>query len=154
MVSLLPEDIADDLPVEEVSTGNRILIIPVKDLAATGRANGNVNLLRNFFSNNDCIGPYLFTRQTVSSNAVVHTRFLAAHMGIPEDAATGSAAGPLTAYLLKYNLFGNKFEIENEQGLEMGRPSKILMHGEIEGDRYVIKTGGTCAYAGKGEFII
>ena len=114
----------------------------------------NLNLLRNFFSNSDCVGPYLFTRETESGNAAVHTRFLAAHMGIPEDAATGSAAGPLTAYLLKHKVFGNEFEIENEQGLEMGRPSRILMHGEIQGDRHVIKIGGTCAHAGRGEFTI
>jgi len=154
LVSLLPEDIAEDLPVEEVSTGNNILIVPVKSLAAMQRANGNMNRMQDFFHRNDAMAPYLFTRETVNRNAAVHTRLLAAHMGIPEDAATGSAAGPLTAYLLKYNLFGSKFSIENEQGLEMGRPSKILMGGEIKDAKYIIKVGGACAYAGRGEFII
>ena len=154
MVSLLPEDIADDLPIEEVSTGNNIVIIPVKNLAVINRANGHVNKLRNFFDTHNAEAPYLFTRETENNNAGVHTRFLAAHMGITEDAATGSAAGSLTAYLLKYNLFGNAFNIINEQGLEMGRPSQIMMHGEIEHGRYVIKIGGTCVYAGKGEFCL
>ena len=45
-------------------------------------------------------------------------------------------------------------KIMNEQGVEMGRPSKILMSGEVSGGKYIIKIGGTCAYAGRGSFTI
>jgi trans-2,3-dihydro-3-hydroxyanthranilate isomerase len=90
----------------------------------------------------------------VNADAKVHTRLFAPHLGVIEDAATGAAAGPLTAYLLKHDVFGSCFEIQNEQGIEMGRPSKILMKGEIKDNRYMIKTGGACAYVGRGEFTI
>jgi trans-2,3-dihydro-3-hydroxyanthranilate isomerase len=154
LVGLEADDIAGNLPVQTVFTGNSILIVPVKSLEVMGRVNGNVNRMEEFFRRSDAMAPYLFTLETVNKSAAVHTRLPAGHMGIPEDPATGSAAGPLTAYLLKYGVFGNKFKIENEQGLEMGRPSTILMDGEIRGGRYIIKIGGACAYAGKGEFAV
>lgn len=154
LINVSPEDISDDLPVEEVSTGNNMLIIPIKSLAAIQGADGNVNNLKRFYAGRNAVGPYLFTLETINPNARVHTRFFAAHLGIIEDAATGSAAGPLTAYLLKYNVFGKSFKIENEQGIEMGRPSKILMKGEIKENKYTIKIGGKCVYIGQGEFTI
>lgn len=154
LVGLSAEDIADDLPIEDVSTGNRMLMVPVKSLAAMGRASGQVNQMSSFFEKSGAFAPYLFTLETVSKQAGVHTRFFVGHIGIIEDAATGSAAGPLTAYLLKHKVFDSSFAIENEQGLEMGRPSRILMQGEFRDNRYVIKIGGNCAYVGRGEFEI
>lgn len=154
LVGLSPEDIADNLPVEEVSTGNNFLIIPVKNLSAIQRASGNVNKLSEFFNNGACLAPYLFTLETNDRESKVHTRLFGAHMGIIEDPATGSAAGPLTAYLLKYDVFGNEFEIQNEQGIEMGRPSKIMMKGELKDNRYTIMVGGKCACVGRGQFEI
>jgi trans-2,3-dihydro-3-hydroxyanthranilate isomerase len=151
---LSPEDIADNLPVEEVSTGINVLIIPVKNLSAIQRASGHVNNLNRFFQEKDSLAPYLFTLETLSASAKVHTRFFAPHLGVIEDAATGAAAGPLTAYLLRYGVFGKNFEIQNEQGIEMGRPSRILMKGEIKDNVYTIKVGGTCAYVGRGEFTV
>lgn len=154
LINLSPEDISDDLPVEEVDTGNNILIVPVKNLAAVRQASGNVNNLINFFSRGTAFVPYIFTLETESEQASVHTRLFAAHLGIIEDAATGSAAGPLTAYLLKYRVLGDSFNIRNEQGLEMGRPSIILMQGEVKENTYSIKIGGTCACVGRGQFTI
>jgi trans-2,3-dihydro-3-hydroxyanthranilate isomerase len=154
LVNLTAEDISDDLPMEEVSTGNKVLIVPVKSLAAVQRASGDTDKLIRFYEESGTHAPYIFTRETVNKRAKIHSRFFAPHLGIIEDAATGSAAGPLTGYLLKHKVFGKSFEILNEQGLEMGRPSKILMSGEVKGGKYIIKIGGTCAYAGKGSFVI
>lgn len=153
LVDLASDDISDVLPVEEVSTGNRVLIIPVSSLEATKHAQGNVTNMRKFFRG-DLVGPYLFSLETTDANVNVHTRFFAPHLGILEDPATGSAAGPLVGYLLKHRVFGEKFEIRNEQGVEMGRPSLIVMRGSLDGGRYSIEIGGRCVYVGKGEFEI
>ena len=153
LVSLRADDLMKELPVEDVSTGNRMLILPVRTLDAVGRAEGNVHLLKQYFGTRNA-GPYLFTFETTRREAKVHTRFFAPHLGIMEDAATGSAAGPLTAYLLKHGVFGDRFEIINEQGIEMDRPSHIHMKGEKRGDEYVIKIGGRCVLVGTGEFLI
>ncbi len=154
LIGLAPEDISDDLPVEEVSTGNTILIVPVKNLAAMQKAVCNVNKLEYFFANKRFLGPYLFTFETINPESKVHTRFFAPLLGIIEDPATGSAAGPLTGYFLKYNVFGTKFEIQNEQGYEMGRPSHILMRGDTIDGRYLVKVGGTCHYVGRSVFVL
>jgi len=153
LVSLSPDDLIGELPLEEVSTGNRMLMIPVRTLDAARRAEGNVHLLKHFFGQRNA-GPYLFTFETTRSDAKVHTRFFAPHLGIMEDPATGSAAGPLTAYLLKHNVFGDRFDILNEQGVEMNRPSMIRMKGEKNDSGYVIKIGGRCVYVGIGEFLV
>lgn len=152
LVNLSPNNISEDFPVEEVSTGNKMLIIPIKDLKSIQQAEGNASGLTKFCKKHGVIGPYLFTLQTTNMTARVHTRFLAPHMGILEDAATGSAAGPLTGYLLKHDVFGRSFEIINEQGIEMGRPSQIHMRGMLNNDEYIIEIGGQCAYVGQGEF--
>jgi trans-2,3-dihydro-3-hydroxyanthranilate isomerase len=154
LVGILPDDIPDDFPVEEVSTGNNIMIIPVTTLSAVKKAQGNVNKLKLFFKDKQSIAPYLFTRETILPESRIHSHFFATHFGIMEDTATGSAAGPLTGYLLKHNVFGSSFEIQNEQGIEMGRASKILMKGKRKDNQDIVKIGGMCAYAGKGNFKI
>ena len=65
--------------------------------------------------------------------------------GIPEDPATGSASGPLGAYLLRHSLVTRTPEIPivSEQGTKMGRQSFIhirLRPGE--GDAVAIEVGG------------
>ena len=59
---------------------------------------------------------------------------------LSEDAATGSAAGCLLAYLLKYT--GPKVTATVEQGFQMGRKSYIYLDGEVSGNNYRIGVGG------------
>ena len=54
-------------------------------------------------------------------------------LGISEDPATGSASGPLGAYLLKYGL-AQGGDMVSEQGFEMGRPSFIHIEVRRSGD--------------------
>lgn len=154
LIGLLPEDISDDWPIEEVSTGNTILLVPIRNLSSIRKATGIVNEITDFIANNKSIAPYLFTLDTENKESKIHTRLFAPHLGIIEDPATGSAAGPLTAYLLKYNIFGKKFEIQNEQGIEIKRPSKILMRGSLDDRKFNIEIGGKCHVMGQSEFNI
>jgi trans-2,3-dihydro-3-hydroxyanthranilate isomerase len=54
---------------------------------------------------------------------------------VTEDAATGSAAGPLAVHLARYGLvlFGKQIEIL--QGVEMGRPSRMFARAEGTGEQ-------------------
>jgi trans-2,3-dihydro-3-hydroxyanthranilate isomerase len=54
------------------------------------------------------------------------TRMFAPAAGIPEDPATGSAAGPLALHLARHGLIEWGQEITIEQGAELGRPSELL----------------------------
>ena len=51
------------------------------------------------------------------------TRMFSPAYGVVEDAATGSAAGPLAIHLARHGLAGWGQDIEIEQGVELGRPS-------------------------------
>jgi trans-2,3-dihydro-3-hydroxyanthranilate isomerase len=53
------------------------------------------------------------------------TRMFAPADGVPEDPATGSAAGPLAVHLLRHGLIASGEEIEISQGAEIGRPSTL-----------------------------
>jgi trans-2,3-dihydro-3-hydroxyanthranilate isomerase len=80
--------------------------------------------------------------------------FVPAH-GVPEDAATGSAAGPLAVHLARHGRIGFGEEIEISQGVEMGRPSKL--YARVDGteariDRVAV--GGSAVVVARGEFRI
>lgn len=53
------------------------------------------------------------------------TRMFAPAAGVPEDPATGSAAGPLALHLARHGLIDWGQEITIEQGAELGRPSEL-----------------------------
>jgi len=55
--------------------------------------------------------------------------------GVVEDAATGSAAGPLAIHLARHALAGWGRDIEIEQGVELGRHSLMRAQAEGRGDR-------------------
>jgi trans-2,3-dihydro-3-hydroxyanthranilate isomerase len=80
--------------------------------------------------------------------------FVPAH-GVPEDAATGSAAGPLALHLARHGRIAFGEEIEIVQGVEMGRPSKLF--ARVEGsDAEIgrIAVGGSAVTVARGEFRI
>lgn len=54
------------------------------------------------------------------------TRMFSPAYGVVEDAATGSAAGPLAIHAARHGLAGYGQELEILQGVEMGRPSRML----------------------------
>jgi trans-2,3-dihydro-3-hydroxyanthranilate isomerase len=54
------------------------------------------------------------------------SRMFAPAAGIPEDPATGSAAGPLALHLARHGLIDWGQEITIEQGVEVGRPSELI----------------------------
>lgn len=60
------------------------------------------------------------------------TRMFAPADGIPEDAATGSAAGPLALHLARHNLIPWGTQIHISQGMEIGRPSSLF--AKVVGD--------------------
>jgi trans-2,3-dihydro-3-hydroxyanthranilate isomerase len=75
------------------------------------------------------VGVFIFTVEKPPSGADVHGRMFGPALGIVEDPATGAASGPLGAYLLRHGKSRPDSERETrirlEQGVEMGRPSRI-----------------------------
>jgi len=70
-----------------------------------------------------------------------------------EDAATGSAAGPIACHLARHGKISWGEEIVLEQGVEMGRPS--ILHARAEGRDGTIdavEVGGSAVVVARGEF--
>jgi trans-2,3-dihydro-3-hydroxyanthranilate isomerase len=81
------------------------------------------------------------------------TRMFAPGDGVPEDPATGSAAGPLALHLARHGRIAFGDEIEISQGAEIARPSKL--YARVEGTRdgvQAVEVGGSAVIVARGEF--
>jgi trans-2,3-dihydro-3-hydroxyanthranilate isomerase len=73
--------------------------------------------------------------------------------GVAEDAATGSAAGPLAVHLARHGRIAWGEQIEIHQGAEIGRPSTLYALAEGDGDRVTrVVVGGSAVTVARGEF--
>jgi trans-2,3-dihydro-3-hydroxyanthranilate isomerase len=73
--------------------------------------------------------------------------------GVGEDAATGSAAGPLAVHVARHGVVPWGTEIEVEQGAEIGRPSRLYARAEGSGDVVSsVVVGGSAVTVARGEF--
>jgi trans-2,3-dihydro-3-hydroxyanthranilate isomerase len=81
------------------------------------------------------------------------TRMFLPRQGIPEDPATGSAAGPLAIHLARHGRIAFGDQIRISQGAEIDRPSTLFAAAEGEGDRIDrVVVGGSAVIVARGEF--
>jgi len=83
----------------------------------------------------------------------VRTRMFAPALGVPEDPATGSAAGPLGVHLLRSGRLAAGERLALRQGQEIGRPA--VLHVRIEGTPERIErvaVGGSAVIVARGRF--
>ena len=111
-IGLEPDDLGSDLPVQTVSTGLPRTIVPVRDAERLPRAQRDGRALEQAVAASGDEGLYLFA---VTDEGAPARMFDAGH-GIGEDPATGSAAGPLGAYLAEHGLAGMPGSIVVRQG--------------------------------------
>ena len=131
MAGLSAADADPELPVQVVSTGAPQVIVPVADPSALARAVPDYDAIGALLAVHDAIVFYLvhLDGSKVRARSFLRT----AEMG--EDPATGAAAGPLAAYAARR--LGVE-AVEIDQGVEMGRPSRL--RAAVEGDR--VRVGG------------
>ncbi len=83
----------------------------------------------------------------------VKTRMFMLDVGIAEDPATGSAAGPLAVHLARWGVIPWGEEITIAQGAEIGRPSTLYARARGEGDVVAsVEVGGSAVVVARGEF--
>jgi trans-2,3-dihydro-3-hydroxyanthranilate isomerase len=81
------------------------------------------------------------------------TRMFGGSLGVPEDPATGSAAGPLAVHLALHGRIPFGTQIEIRQGAEIGRPSRL--YARVEGSPATIEhvyVGGSAVTVASGEY--
>jgi trans-2,3-dihydro-3-hydroxyanthranilate isomerase len=83
------------------------------------------------------------------------TRMFAPAFGVDEDPATGSAAGPLACHVARHGLVPWGEELVIEQGIEVGRPSRLVARAE-GGDGRIdrVEVGGSAVVVARGEFAL
>lgn len=157
MLSLNADDLIDGLPVQAVTSGVPFTLIPIKSLDAIRRVRVRLDLWEELLKDSPAPHIFTFTPEVEQRGSTVHSRMFAPAMGIPEDPATGAAAGPLGAYLLRYGLVTPDAaqRMTNEQGFEMGRPSiiRISVTGTPEHITRVT-IGGVSVFMGKGTLYV
>ena len=144
-LNLTQDDISTDLPFEVVSTGLDYLIIPVKDDVSLLKSKIITNNFENLLSKVNAKFVYVFNPQNIECRTWDN-------LGNVEDVATGSAAGPLCAYLIKHGRLNNGKKIKINQGKYVGRPSVITAWMEKESSE--IKIEGDVTFLVEGELII
>src|SRR5205814_9768017 len=85
------KEVRSDMPIKICSSGVPILFIPLSNMKAVRRARQPSGLDASV---------YVFAMSAERSGSHVHGRMFAGGLGVGEDPATGSAQGPLGAYLV------------------------------------------------------
>ena len=147
-VGLRVEDLDPELHAHVVSTGLAHLLVPAASEAALEAARPNRRVLSEMVEEVETDGLYLFALTDRGPRA----RFFGAGIGVDEDAATGSAAGPLGAYLATRGLAGLPGTVIVRQGRELGRPSAIHVEVTPDGDSWSVWVGGGVFVVGRGQF--
>jgi trans-2,3-dihydro-3-hydroxyanthranilate isomerase len=113
-------------PAEVVSTGLPFLIVPLTSQRALSQVKINPSILETVAQELDTSLVAPFTKEGMEGNRIC-ARVFAPFLGVPEDPATGSAAGCFGAYLVKHGVIGAEpiTGVEIEQGKDMRRPSLI-----------------------------
>jgi trans-2,3-dihydro-3-hydroxyanthranilate isomerase len=129
-----------------ISTGATHLLLPARGLGDLRRVRVDPDRLTAAAKPLGCEGCYLFCLETRDPAAAAHARAFFPGIGIAEDPATGSAAGPLGAYLVARRRAPEGQWIVVEQGDEIRRPSRI----EVRVTSDCVEVAGRCAIVGEG----
>ena len=134
-----------ELPVELYDNGMRHVYVALPSAEAVAALEPDV---RPFAKAGD-LGFNFFAR----ADGRWKTRMFAPGGGVPEDPATGSAAGPLAVHLARHGRIAFGEEIEIEQGTEIDRPSRLYARVDGSAERIErVEVGGSAVIVARGEF--
>jgi len=150
-LGLAESDLTAGEPAQVVSTGAGHLLVPAASRVAVDRAAPDPARLAPLLRRAGGEGCYLYSTDPVdSAGAVAYARFFNPTVGIAEDPATGTAAGPLVARLAAAGKVPERVTVIVEQGYALGRPSRIQV--SAAGDR--IRVGGSGLVVAEGTLLL
>jgi trans-2,3-dihydro-3-hydroxyanthranilate isomerase len=133
------------LPIEAYQNGPRHVYVAVGDEAAVAALQPDAGALAGL----GAIGVNCFA----GAGRRWKTRMFAPGLGVAEDPATGSAAGPLAVHLARHGQTGFGAEIEIRQGAEISRPS--VLYAQADGSAGQVErvlVGGSAVVVARGEY--
>jgi trans-2,3-dihydro-3-hydroxyanthranilate isomerase len=138
-------DLHPELPPQVVTTGQPHLMAPVRDVSVLDAVRPAFARFRPLMHLAGAMVLYLAAIEP--GGRVAARGFFFADGGVREDPATGSAAGPLCAYL---HARTGADRVTIDQGVAMGRPSRL--HTAVEGDR--VRVGGDVVVVSTGTLLV
>lgn len=129
-------------PLELYDVGARHVLVAVESLEVLQELRPNHGALSQF--------PDVAFNCYAGSGTQWRNRMFSPAYGVVEDAATGSAAGPLLAHAHKYRDAPVGQPCRIEQGVELGRFAEMHAQLEPSGDSLVSTTWGQCVPVGQG----
>jgi trans-2,3-dihydro-3-hydroxyanthranilate isomerase len=140
-----------ELPVEVYDNGMENLYVALVGEDAVARLEPDLNALVRLVRTG--VLPVAGVNCFAGSGRRFKTRMFAPAEGIVEDAATGSAAGPLACHLARHGVIEFGDEIEISQGAELRRPSVLFARAEGSADGIErVEVGGSAVVVARGEF--
>ena len=137
-LGLKPRDLSTSLPLEFVSTGVPNLMVPVMRRSTLKRIHVHMRALAQLISGGGVLA-YCFS---FDGRGRAYARGMLP-WGLVEDPATGSAGGSLGAYLVEHGRMRPGETLRIAQGVEMGRPSEILVEVGVDRGRMIPKVSGS-----------
>jgi trans-2,3-dihydro-3-hydroxyanthranilate isomerase len=155
VLNLDKEYIDNRFPIQEVSTGLPVIIVPLKSLEANKKVRMNKEKYYELIEHTDAKAIMVFSPETYNVDNHLNVRDFADYFGIPEDAATGSSNGCLASYLVKYRYFDkSKINLRVEQGYEMNRRSLLFLKANDENGEITVFVGGKVEKIAQGEWLL
>ncbi len=153
VLSLQPDDLAPspDAP-EGWSCGVPFLFVALRDRAAVSRARLDPLAFERVLGTYWARQVFLFARDPGAAGVDLHARMFAPALGVAEDPATGSAVSALAGYLARRDpeREGTKRWVV-AQGVEMGRPSRLVLEVDRRGGEIVsVRVGGPSVFVSEG----
>ncbi len=150
----LPTDAIDDkFPIQEVSTGLPVIVVPLRNLCAVQSVKINKDRYFDLISGTEAKEMLVFSQETYHTENDLNVRAFTEYYGIPEDAATGSSNGCLAACLVHHKYFGSDtIDLRSEQGYEIQRPSLLYLKASKTGTDYNVLVGGEVEMIARGEW--
>lgn len=142
-LNLTEEDLHPRLPMEVVSTGLPYLIVPL--VSGLDKARIGSGQFEQLLSGVNAKFVYIFDVEKREGRTWDN-------FGAVEDAATGSAAGPVGAYLCKWGVCNEGEDIMLRQGRFVGRPSEMKVFADP--DTKEIKVTGDVCIVAKGQLLV
>lgn len=134
-----------ELPVEGYVNGPRHVLVALGGQEAVARLRPDLAAVARL--------PLTVVSCFAGSGRRWKTRAFGPAAGVPEDPATGSAAGPLACHLARHGRIAFGEEIEIAQGAEIGRPSTLYARVSGSRDRIErVEVGGAAVVVARGEF--
>ncbi len=146
------DDFDSSLPIQTVSTGLPFTIAPLKSLSVIQNLRVDLPGASEYLDKTGGKFLYFVSRETVDPAAGLHARMIFYN---GEDPATGSAAGCTAAWMVAHGVAQPEQRVLIEQGLEMQRPSRILVRASRRDDRVVnVRVGGNAVQVIRAEVFL